>query len=645
MPIELHPRQRTDSAREVFFVFKGRDLPAYARESVRLALRFSGLRPHLLASAAICETVRSRELQTTALEDFYRPEEFRHGRLRISNSKSFRQGFWSLTAERLFIIEQFMRKSGAEEIIHAELDQLLFRMDLLAERVFFPGQRQGVFLPFQRSGEAIASILFVKGRQSLSNFTDFLSTSTVSFPNEMIALGEWSNQNPEICFALPTLASKQGNLRLSKEVALLTDSSESPQLITDPAQVGQWVFGADSRNLPLAKKPSNLFAVAHSPEMLTREELANTRLQLNPKDNSLLLFSKGYSYQLLNLHVHSKVHPWIASDSRNLLKALEAANQKKELFFPGQRLKQVHARTNRFLLSRFSGKNLLLSVCRQLHNLLGLKMSSAPFLSGDTFLKMATHLLDDLSGPEVLNYLPDNSVVFCASEDAERAIKLLRSSRASDVTLLLGNSDRDLSNEALGEVIHTNAISKVFAQNLTEAVPKCTPMPIGIENSRLCKHGRVSKFRKFSNHVQTNNRIHRIGWSFSLQTNFPSRVAAADVLTDLALADYFGALTPTRHLKKLEKYAFVASPRGNGLDTHRTWEAMYAGCVPIVERSYAMEFFEAQGLPMVLVRSWSELQNWDAEFLKNEYQRLKSRFSHPALWADTWKNKIRNTAR
>ena len=27
----------------------------------------------------------------------------------------------------------------------------------------------------------------------------------------------------------------------------------------------------------------------------------------------------------------------------------------------------------------------------------------------------------------------------------------------------------------------------------------------------------------------------------------------------------------------------VAAPRGNGLDTHRLWEALYLGCVPIVQ--------------------------------------------------------------
>ena len=31
------------------------------------------------------------------------------------------------------------------------------------------------------------------------------------------------------------------------------------------------------------------------------------------------------------------------------------------------------------------------------------------------------------------------------------------------------------------------------------------------------------------------------------------------------------------------KYRFGVSPRGNGLDCHRTWEMLYFGMIPIVE--------------------------------------------------------------
>jgi hypothetical protein len=52
-------------------------------------------------------------------------------------------------------------------------------------------------------------------------------------------------------------------------------------------------------------------------------------------------------------------------------------------------------------------------------------------------------------------------------------------------------------------------------------------------------------------------------------------------------------------------HAFVASPHGNGLDCHRTWEALALGCIPIVKRSPIDKVF--QGLPVWIVGSWKEV--------------------------------------
>ena len=51
----------------------------------------------------------------------------------------------------------------------------------------------------------------------------------------------------------------------------------------------------------------------------------------------------------------------------------------------------------------------------------------------------------------------------------------------------------------------------------------------------------------------------------------------------------FGALwqrrTSARYYETMSAYRFVVCPRGVGLDTHRIWEALYAGVVPILLRS------------------------------------------------------------
>jgi len=53
------------------------------------------------------------------------------------------------------------------------------------------------------------------------------------------------------------------------------------------------------------------------------------------------------------------------------------------------------------------------------------------------------------------------------------------------------------------------------------------------------------------------------------------------------------------------EYAFVVSPPGEGLDCHRTWEALCMGCIPIMINTPLDDMFE--GLPVLIVRSWSDV--------------------------------------
>ena len=55
----------------------------------------------------------------------------------------------------------------------------------------------------------------------------------------------------------------------------------------------------------------------------------------------------------------------------------------------------------------------------------------------------------------------------------------------------------------------------------------------------------------------------------------------------------------------IASHKFVISPRGNGVDCHRTWEALYLRTIPIVERSTHMNEFS--DLPIFFVNSWDEI--------------------------------------
>jgi hypothetical protein len=87
------------------------------------------------------------------------------------------------------------------------------------------------------------------------------------------------------------------------------------------------------------------------------------------------------------------------------------------------------------------------------------------------------------------------------------------------------------------------------------------------------------------------------------------------------------------------KYAFVISPHGNGLDCHRTWEALALGCIPIVKSSGIDRLFD--DLPVWIVQTWNEV---NLENMKDKIEEFKNKtFNYEKLTLTYWKSKIINT--
>ena len=92
----------------------------------------------------------------------------------------------------------------------------------------------------------------------------------------------------------------------------------------------------------------------------------------------------------------------------------------------------------------------------------------------------------------------------------------------------------------------------------------------------------------------------------------------------------------TKFLREIKAHAFVLCPRGNGLDTHRLWETLYMGSIPIVKRDVGNREFE--DMPICFIDEWEQVTE---SFLKEEAERLKQPcFSLEKLKMSYWVNRI-----
>jgi len=74
----------------------------------------------------------------------------------------------------------------------------------------------------------------------------------------------------------------------------------------------------------------------------------------------------------------------------------------------------------------------------------------------------------------------------------------------------------------------------------------------------------------------------------------------------------------TEYFGLLPQYKFVISPEGNGVDCHRHYEALIAGCIPIMEYNPFIER-KYKGCPILFTKDFSEITE---EYLLAKYEEM-----------------------
>jgi hypothetical protein len=183
-------------------------------------------------------------------------------------------------------------------------------------------------------------------------------------------------------------------------------------------------------------------------------------------------------------------------------------------------------------------------------------------------------------------------------------------------------------------LLEEDKIGAWFLQNIDRpSSEKLIPIPIGLANP-IWAHGDTALLDRM-----IPRSLAKQDKSIFLYLNLTFRPERADCF------DHFRAMGSTftafnhfgSYVHDLSKSLFVVSPRGHGLDTHRTWEALLMGCYPIVPSSTLNPLYE--DLPVVIVNSWKEVTT---EFLEEWHRKLASKqWCRDKLYAPYWFKKVK----
>lgn len=140
---------------------------------------------------------------------------------------------------------------------------------------------------------------------------------------------------------LPTIASEVKKNDLFQRSGLEIIASTTIDGIVDAAQIGQWIGGQDPRNINIRNYPKNKYVDSPSDEILSYDELLNLDLKLTSDGSLLISYGEFRSYNLYNIHLHSKIHPWIIKSNENLNMLLNASNKSEPIAFLASRRIQI----------------------------------------------------------------------------------------------------------------------------------------------------------------------------------------------------------------------------------------------------------------------------------------------------------------
>ena len=267
------------------FVFIGDTLPDYVTPSLTLTRRFFRGNMVLLTNA-----LETPSVDGVLVEDFspwYQPEPFSLFAKKSPLDPAFRGGFWLAAAERFFVLSQYMSTTKTPKLFHAELDNIVFNLDGVADRL--DETATGIFYPTTKDGVGLGSLVYCNQVDALNKLTDFMSKHT-ALGSEMQILGQFVKDKPTLAHHLPSETTLS-----SSNPAAVRDG------VFDAASMGQWLWGIDPANTVYTTYSKAKHS--HSPETLP-----GVTFSLNTRRGVLHGHTKTLGrFRIHNLHVHSKV--------------------------------------------------------------------------------------------------------------------------------------------------------------------------------------------------------------------------------------------------------------------------------------------------------------------------------------------------
>lgn len=245
------------------------------------------------------------------------------------------------------------------------------------------------------------------------------------------------------------------------------------------------------------------------------------------------------------------------------------------------------------------------------------------FICGRKFQNFANWIWD-IDRKDNPSLFKNGDVIWCKTDYIKTLFSKIKN-HTSKYILISHNSDYPITKDIYQ--FKPTCIKKWFAQNADCCNSELIPIPIGLENDSGPSKGSFTDYGAFNKIKECRKKHDVVYCNFNVDNN-NIRKKVLHILKENGVSFWEERQKYLEYCESMSKYMFVASPKGNGIDCHRTWEALYFGCIPIVEKHFMYDSFI--GLPIIQVDHWdivdkNFLCNKSKEFIyrENSFESLK----------------------
>lgn len=267
-----------------------------------------------------------------------------------------------------------------------------------------------------------------------------------------------------------------------------------------------------------------------------------------------------------------------------------------------------------------------------------LRASHYPLLTGDTFRAFCDHHIDETCVDFDPSFVQKGDTIFVGMGYLRFFLDTIVPEIKHPFIMVTSNGHGFISDIYL-PYLEDGKIFHWFGRNILIKHPKLTCIPLGV--SWLHPKGHPILNAYFSNlsiqHYFADKPIYSY---LAVNNTSPARLASTKYFAKQSFCTVASKMLPfDQYMQTLRGSRFVMSPRGFNIDCFRTWEALYAGSIPVVESLGIDSIYE--GLPVIIVKNMLKVTKelLDAEFEKLKQKTFDLRRLHPDYWFDKIKEK------